>query len=269
MASKKAIFSKLGAISFIAASFFIAPSSFAQRQTDNELAGAPSMGPRDSFEKSPIKAFHTSHNDRHSDRRHSNDRDRHSRDRDDGSRRDHSRHDSRRYHNDHYNRHWDRADHNYNTHRNRNYQRDNTYTNNRRHHDGYRRYSHHRYTINRPYWRYSHNDYPRTRRYYGSRHHGHYHNGYDHLYCPDHSGSRYHIGGYYNRGGTSVVISNYDRYGLHRPPRGHHWIRDHDRGDAILASIATGAIIGLVVGAIIADDDNDHRGYRHDRRHRY
>jgi len=265
MASNKTFLLKVGATSFIAASLLIMPTSFAQSYSESELAGAPSMGSKESFEKSPIKAFHNSHRDR--DTRHHRDNDH-----DQSARRHHreeTRHDNRRYRNDSYSRHWAHADHNYNAHRDRNYRRTDNRSVHRRYNDGYRRHSYNRHRVNRPYWSYSHNSYPRNRRYYGSRHHGHHHSGYDHLYCPDHSGSRYHIGGYYNRSGSSVVISNYDRYGLNRPPRGHHWVRDHDRGDAILASVATGAIIGLVVGAIIADDDNDHRRYRHDRRHRY
>ena len=34
---------------------------------------------------------------------------------------------------------------------------------------------------------------------------------------------------------------------------GYYWVHDYDRGDAILASVATGAIIGLVVGALAYD----------------
>ena len=49
------------------------------------------------------------------------------------------------------------------------------------------------------------------------------------------------------------MIHDYNRRGLRPPPRGYHWVRDRDRGDAILASIATGAIIGLVVGVIASE----------------
>lgn len=61
---------------------------------------------------------------------------------------------------------------------------------------------------------------------------------------------RYRIGGYYHRHPQTVIIRDYGRYGLYHPPQGHHWVHDHNSGDAVLASIATGAIIGLVVGAL-------------------
>lgn len=63
---------------------------------------------------------------------------------------------------------------------------------------------------------------------------------------------RYAVGGYYNYHNNSVIIGDYDYYGLYEPPHGHHWVRDHDNGDAILAAVATGAIIGLVIG-VLAD----------------
>ncbi len=46
------------------------------------------------------------------------------------------------------------------------------------------------------------------------------------------------------------MIYDYHTYGLYDPPHGYHWVYDHDRQDAILASVATGAIIGLVIGAL-------------------
>ncbi len=61
---------------------------------------------------------------------------------------------------------------------------------------------------------------------------------------------RYRIGSHYHRHPKTVIIHDYGRHGLYHPPRGYHWVHDHDSGDAILASIATGAIIGLVVGAL-------------------
>lgn len=65
---------------------------------------------------------------------------------------------------------------------------------------------------------------------------------------------RYDVGAYYSYGPRrTVYINDYYNYGLYDPPSGYHWVRDNDRGDAILASVATGAIIGLVVGAIISD----------------
>tara|TARA_R110000787_G_scaffold110809_9_gene219559 strand:+ start:8882 stop:9427 length:546 start_codon:yes stop_codon:yes gene_type:complete len=61
---------------------------------------------------------------------------------------------------------------------------------------------------------------------------------------------RYSVGGYYHPHPQTVYIRDYGRYGLYDPPRGYYWARDYDRGDAILASVATGAIIGLAIGVI-------------------
>lgn len=61
---------------------------------------------------------------------------------------------------------------------------------------------------------------------------------------------RYSVGHYYSYAPHTVYITDYHRHGLYAPPSGYHWVRDRDRGDAILASVATGAIIGLVVGAL-------------------
>lgn len=79
---------------------------------------------------------------------------------------------------------------------------------------------------------------------YGYSYGPHYYRGYS---------PRYNVGGYYGYAPRTVYINEYDRYGLYAPPHGYHWVRDHDSGDAILASVATGAIIGLVVGALAAD----------------
>jgi Ni/Co efflux regulator RcnB len=79
---------------------------------------------------------------------------------------------------------------------------------------------------------------------------------YGYTYGPHHYrgyAPRYNVGSYYSYAPRTVYISEYDRYGLYAPPRGYHWVRDHDNGDAVLASVATGAIIGLVVGALVAD----------------
>lgn len=79
---------------------------------------------------------------------------------------------------------------------------------------------------------------------YGRSYGPHYHRGY---------APRYNVGGYYGYAPRTVYITEYNRHGLYAPPSGYHWVRDNDRGDAILASVATGAIIGLVVGAIAAN----------------
>lgn len=47
-------------------------------------------------------------------------------------------------------------------------------------------------------------------------------------------------------GGRTMVINDYDRYHVRRPPHGHHWVRD-DRGNLILVAIATGVITDLLL----------------------
>ena len=64
---------------------------------------------------------------------------------------------------------------------------------------------------------------------------------------------RYHVGGWYRPHQHTVYITDYHAYGLYAPPPGHYWVRDHHSGDAVLASVATGAIIGLVIGALAYD----------------
>lgn len=76
---------------------------------------------------------------------------------------------------------------------------------------------------------------------YGYKYGPHYHRGY---------APRYNVGHHYQYAPRTVYINDYHRHGLYQPPSGYHWVRDNDRGDAILASVATGAIIGLVVGAL-------------------
>jgi Ni/Co efflux regulator RcnB len=80
---------------------------------------------------------------------------------------------------------------------------------------------------------------------YGSSYGPYYYSGYT---------PRYAVGNYYSYGPRrTVYINDYDHYGLYAPPHGYQWVRDNDRGDAILASVATGAILGLVIGAIVTD----------------
>ncbi len=61
---------------------------------------------------------------------------------------------------------------------------------------------------------------------------------------------RYHIGHHYTYAPGTIYIRNYGHYGLYAPPPGYHWVRDPGSGDAILAAVATGAIIGLAIGAL-------------------
>jgi len=63
-------------------------------------------------------------------------------------------------------------------------------------------------------------------------------------------GHRYRVGHYYRYHPRTIIITDYRRYGLYDPPYGYHWVRDSDSGDVILASVATGAIIGLAVGLL-------------------
>jgi Ni/Co efflux regulator RcnB len=96
-------------------------------------------------------------------------------------------------------------------------------------------------------YRPSYNYYPRSSVTvtYGSSYGPYYYSGYR---------PRYDVGHYYSYGPRrTVYINDYSHYGLYDPPSGYHWVRDNDRGDAILASVATGAILGLVIGAIAAD----------------
>lgn len=80
---------------------------------------------------------------------------------------------------------------------------------------------------------------------YGNSYGPYYYSGYN---------PRYDVGSYYSYGPRrTVYINDYNNYGLYEPPHGYQWVRDNDRGDAILASVATGAVIGLVIGAIASD----------------
>lgn len=51
---------------------------------------------------------------------------------------------------------------------------------------------------------------------------------------------------------NTIIINDFGGYGLYAPPAGYHWVCDKGSNDAILASVATGAIIGLAVG-VLAD----------------
>lgn len=51
--------------------------------------------------------------------------------------------------------------------------------------------------------------------------------------------------GYYN---TRYVEVDYRREHLRAPQRGYHWVRD-DRGDYLLAAIASGLIASVIIGA--------------------
>ncbi len=170
---------------------------------------------------------------RHDNDRHDRDHRGYHRDRDHHDRGHHDRRDNdhnRRNGDYYYHRQWSNADRNYNRHNRRDY----NWTNSRHYDHDF---------INE--WGVRDNY-----RYYSSRH----------------PGARYHVGGRYHRHQRTIIINDYNRYGLRRPPHGHHWVRDHDSGDAILTSVATGAIIGLVVGIIANDLNDDHHHHRRPRR---
>ncbi|WP_291208087.1 RcnB family protein [Hyphomonas sp.] len=140
---------------------------------------------------------------------------------------------------------WERHDdddyHEYRRDHRRDDRRD--YRRDRRDHDYYDYRRHKPVVVYRPAYDY----YPRSSVTvtYGSSYGPYYYSGYR---------PRYDVGHYYSYGPRrTVYIHDYDHYGLYDPPRGYHWVRDNDSGDAILASVATGAILGLVIGAIAAD----------------
>lgn len=55
----------------------------------------------------------------------------------------------------------------------------------------------------------------------------------------------YSIGGIYNVHGGSIFISDYGSHGLYAPPHGYRWVCDKGSKDAVLAAVATGAIIAI------------------------
>jgi Ni/Co efflux regulator RcnB len=110
----------------------------------------------------------------------------------------------------------------------------------RRHGAYYRRHharaDHRRHRSSRSYYR-------SRPSYYSSRHR----DGYRRPYARRHvwrRGDR--LPAYYRS--RYVVIRDYDRYHLRRPPRGCYWVRD-DSGRYLLVAIATGVILGIALGS--------------------
>ena len=163
------------------------------------------------------------HDGRRGDDRHA----RHDRHRGHRGYRSHDRRDWRRYEHRRHSRHQDRWQHDFGRHDRHDWRHRSRTVRPPVHH--LKRYQRHHYR--QPYYS-DYNQKPRVR-YHAPR------------YVP-----RYRVGGHYGYGRHTVVIRDYRRHGLYHPPRGYHWVRDADRGDAILCSVATGAIIGLVVGAL-------------------
>ena len=56
-------------------------------------------------------------------------------------------------------------------------------------------------------------------------------------------GRHYRHAGY----APTYVVHDYRHYGLHHPPRGHHWRRS-DAGDFLMVAIATGIIADVIRG---------------------
>jgi len=58
-------------------------------------------------------------------------------------------------------------------------------------------------------------------------------------------GVGFKVGGFYGKHANTIFISDYASHGLYAPPRGYHWVCDKGSKDAILAAVATGAIIAV------------------------
>lgn len=43
-----------------------------------------------------------------------------------------------------------------------------------------------------------------------------------------------------------VVVNDWHGHRLHRPPRGHHWVRNGNSGDYLLVALTTGIILDLM-----------------------
>ncbi len=60
----------------------------------------------------------------------------------------------------------------------------------------------------------------------------------------------YSVGGFYGITSNTVIISNFGAHGLYAPPRGYHWVCDKGSHDAVLAAVATGAIIAVAANSL-------------------
>ncbi len=60
----------------------------------------------------------------------------------------------------------------------------------------------------------------------------------------------YAVGGFYNVHSGSVFITDFKQHGLYAPPRGYRWVCDKGSNDAVLAAVATGAIIAVAAGTL-------------------
>lgn len=141
-----------------------------------------------------------------------------------------------RYHGnrDRGNRDYHRRDRRGDYHHRRDHSRD--YRRGRDYHRNNHRYQNRGRVVTRNYYSAPTHYRPRPRVVY------HYNRGYHH--------PRYTIGNRYHYGSNSVIIRDYGRYGLYNPPRGHHWVHHRGSNDAVLTSVATGAIVGLAIGIL-------------------
>lgn len=60
----------------------------------------------------------------------------------------------------------------------------------------------------------------------------------------------YSVGGFYGVTSNTVIISNFGAHGLYAPPSGYHWVCDKGSNDAVLAAVATGAIIAVAANSL-------------------
>lgn len=61
----------------------------------------------------------------------------------------------------------------------------------------------------------------------------------------------YSVGGFYGIHSNSIFISDFASHGLYVPPHGYQWVCDKGSNDAVLAAIATGAIIAVAAGVLV------------------
>jgi Ni/Co efflux regulator RcnB len=43
-------------------------------------------------------------------------------------------------------------------------------------------------------------------------------------------------------------VNDWHGHRLHRPPRGHHWVRNGNGGDYLLVALTTGIIMNMMFG---------------------
>ena len=58
-----------------------------------------------------------------------------------------------------------------------------------------------------------------------------------------HRGQRFHFHPH-----RHVVVHNWHRHRLYRPPPGYHWVRNGNTGDYLLVALTTGVVLNLMFG---------------------